>query len=153
MLATAVLAAAFLATLCVRVASGRDLALSARGVRAGWHQGPRAGAIASGLAAPIVTNVRRIALACLVAFLVLLPAGRERTLVDDAGLHLRAGLSVFDRNLAWSSVTAADVSQDARGYTARLRVDDGTVIDTRGKVFIGLSEYELYRFAGLHRAR
>ncbi len=54
---------------------------------------------------------------------------------------------------AWSSVAAADLSQDTRGYAVRLRVGDGTVIDTRGKVFIGLSEYELYRFAGLHRAR
>ncbi len=140
-------------TFAFQLAVGSSAGLRARGVLRGWPRESSAlAALARRAAAALILGNLRIALAFLVALGVLLPFARERVLVDETGVHVRAALPMLDRDVPWSAVESATLldSTGVGDYGATLRLDDGTFVTTRDRLFYGLSEYELYQFAQRH---
>lgn len=150
---TALLGGLVLGPLAFRMVGRAALAQWARGVLRGWRSAATRMGLVRWAVAIAVQRQLLLAAAFLVALAVLVPTGRTGTIIDAGGISFHAPLPFFDRQVPWTSVRSVDLLSSARGYDAALTVDDGTVVTTRGQVFFGLSEYELYRFAQLQRGR
>jgi hypothetical protein len=156
-LVAAIGGAALLCRGAMRLAAGPDLMVWARGAAAGWNSGPRFIVRAMRIvAARIVLHTPLYAIALCVALVLFLPTARERVLVDGDGVHIRAGLPFFDRDVPWANVDQPELIDHGGGvYDIVLRTVGGgigsTIVDTRGMLFYGLSPYALGQFAERER--
>ena len=153
-LVAAITGGMILSRLAMRAAAGRDLMLWARGTAAGWNRAQKLrGRLAKIAASRMLLHTREYAIALAVALILFLPTARERVLVDGDGVHVRAALPFFDRDVPWSNVAKpALIEQGGGSYDVVLTTTDawivgGTILDTRGALFYGLSPYELAQFS------
>jgi hypothetical protein len=151
-----VVVAAFTGAACaagfgMRIAAGKGLRLWARGTIAGWRTAPQAlFGIPRRISATLIERPDLMGVVFIVAFVLLFPAGRERRVVDDAGVHLRAAVPFFDKDIPWSDVTSVVLRPRGESYAVVLTTKDGIIVDSRDSLFYGLSEYELAQFAQRH---
>ena len=75
----------------------------------------RAGDSARLVAAHVLLHTREFGIAVAIAVLVFLPSGRERVLVDAEGVHTRALLPFFDRDVPWSNVAKPTLISVSKG--------------------------------------
>lgn len=149
----AVLGGALAAVAVLRMAMGPGTAHWARGVLRRWHaeRSRLLGAVRR-VVASAALRARPIAFGFVLALALLIPAGRDRVLIDASGIHVRGSLPAFDRDYPWAVVTAVreiPVSPRERteGRAVEFRLSDGSVVTTRGHDFYGDSEFDLLRFA------
>lgn len=143
--------------LAMRAAAGRDLMLWAHGTAAGWNRATKLrGRVAKVIASHVLIHGRAWTIAGLAAIVLFLPSARERVTIDADGVHARAAVPFFDRDVPWSNVGKPILIDQGGTYDVVLTTNDnaligGTIVDTRGSVFYGLSPYALAQFAERQR--
>jgi len=145
-------AAALLASLIVRVASGGQAVAWARGTLRGWHRGRPVSLAARGVLATIVHRPAVSAAVLLLGVALALPAARTLVVFDSAGVRVVRELPFLDDERSWNAVAditavPAPLDRHPSGVAVIVRFADGASISTLDSYVRGGTDKQLFDVA------